>query len=328
MKVLIIRFSSIGDIVLTTPIIRCVRLQLDAEVHVLTKRSFASLLEVNPHVETVHTISDSLDPVLTRLKTEEFDLVIDLHKNLRSWQVRRSLRCPSLTFGKLNFQKWLLTGLKIDRLPRKHLVDRYFDALAPLGVINDGEGLDFFVSDEDRVDPQQWVRGPFVAVALGAAHSTKQMPVDLLVSILEEVRLPVLLLGGPGDVQMGQAVMSHFNRPAIVNLAGQLTLGGSADVIRQSAVVLTPDTGLMHIAAAFDKPIVSVWGNTVPAFGMYPYLTAGDIRERRFEVMDLSCRPCSKIGFEKCPKGHFRCMRDQPAEEISRTLADFASIHE
>jgi ADP-heptose:LPS heptosyltransferase len=324
-KVLIIRFSSIGDIVLTSPIIRCVHQQLDVDVHVLTKSPFATLLATNPNVAKVHTFSTSLDQVLPTLKKEGFDLVIDLHKNVRSWKVRRALKCQSISFDKLNFQKWLLTRFKIDILPTKHIVDRYFEAVRQLGVRNDGAGLDYFISKEDQVDPQRWVKGPYLAVVLGAAHATKQMPVDLLVSILEHVELPVLLLGGPGDTLLGQTVLEHFNRPNLINLAGALTLGGSADVIRQAAGVLTPDTGMMHIAAAFQKPIVSVWGNTVPAFGMYPYLSEPAAREKRFEVDGLSCRPCSKIGYDKCPKGHFQCMRRQPAAEIAQTLADFAN---
>ncbi|MCF8236815.1 MAG: glycosyltransferase family 9 protein [Saprospiraceae bacterium] len=324
-KVLIIRFSSIGDIVLTTPIIRCLHQQLNVDVHVLTKSTFATLLATNPYVGKVHTFSTSVKQVLQTLKEEEFDLVIDLHKNVRSWKVRRALKCRSISFDKLNLQKWLLTRFKIDMLPQKHIVDRYFEAIRGLGVQNDGAGLDYFVSKEDQVDPQRWVKGPYLVVVLGAAHATKQMPVDLLVSILEHVELPVLLLGGPGDILLGQAVLEQFNRPNLINLAGELSLGGSADIIRQAAGVLTPDTGMMHISAAFRKPIVSVWGNTVPAFGMYPYMPGPEVREKRFEVDGLSCRPCSKIGFDKCPKGHFQCMRRQPAAEIAQTLADFAN---
>ena len=328
MKVLIIRFSSIGDIVLTTPIIRCVHLQLNAEVHVLTKRVFVPILEENPHVQKVHVLTDDLADMVHELKRERFDLVIDLHKNLRSYRVRRSLNCPGITFDKLNLQKWLLTVLKIDRLPRKHLVDRYFEAVARYGVTNDGAGLDYFIPSSERVDPGQWVKGPYLVLVLGAAHATKRIPLNKLMAIVDGTSHPILLIGGPEDSDVGEQVVRTAKNPGIIiNLAGQLSLGGSADVIRQASVVITPDTGMMHIAAAFHRPIISVWGNTVPAFGMYPYFPSGKGAEKALEVDDLGCRPCSKIGFDKCPKGHFKCMEQQSAKLILQSALQLSELN-
>lgn len=322
MKVLIIRFSSIGDIVLTTPVIRCVHLQLGAEIHVITKRAFASILEPNPYVARIHALDNDMEEVLPALQREQFDLVIDLHKNIRSIRLRKQLTCPSIGFDKLNVKKWLLTGFKIDRLPRKHLVDRYFESLSPLGVTNDQAGLDYFIPASETVDPQRWIKGSFGVLVLGAAHMTKRIPIATMTAILADLRMPILLVGGPGDVQTGEELVRALGREDVVNLAGQLTLHGSADVIRQAAVVITPDTGMMHIAAAFRKPVVSVWGNTVSSFGMYPYIPGHPEREIRFEVEGLACRPCSKIGYDRCPKGHFRCMTDQPARMIARSAME------
>lgn len=328
MKVLIIRFSSIGDIVLTTPVIRCVHLQLNATVHVLTKRAFLPILEENPHVTKVFGLMDNLADVLSELKRENYDLVIDLHKNMRSFRVRRSLDCPTVTFDKLNLKKWLLTALKIDRLPRKHLVDRYFDAISRYGVSNDGIGLDYFIPNTDRVNAGQWVNGPYLVLVLGAAHATKQIPLNKLVEIVEAADRPVVLVGGPGDKDLGKQVAKLAKKPDhVINLAGQLSLGGSADIIRQSTVVITPDTGMMHIAAAFHRPIISVWGNTVPVFGMYPYFPQGKSTQTTFEVENLSCRPCSKIGFEKCPKGHFKCMEQQSAKLIVQAALELSELN-
>jgi ADP-heptose:LPS heptosyltransferase len=322
-KVLIIRFSSIGDIVLTTPVIRCVHKQLGAEVHVLTKKAFAGLLEANPYVHHIHTMDKSLREVLPHLRAHRFDFIIDLHKNLRSFKLRLGLGRPLYTFDKLNWEKWLLTSLHIDRLPRIHIVDRYFKALEPLGVVNDLEGLDYFIPPNAEINPESWLTpgdAPYVVAVLGAAHATKQIPVHQLIAILQTVNHPVLLLGGPADKETGERVMAgRFSHP-VINLAGKLSIHESASVIRQSAAVLTPDTGMMHIAAAFRKPIISVWGNTVPAFGMYPYLPPGSPEGNIWEVQGLACRPCSKIGSANCPKGHFRCMLDQDPQDIGDSI--------
>ena len=145
MRILIIRFSSIGDIVLTTPVMRCLKKQLDAEVHFLTKKGFTTLLESNPYIDKIHTINKRVKEVLPTLKKLDFDYIIDLHKNLRTLQVRLALRTKVLAFNKLNIKKWLLVNLKINRMPDVHIVDRYLKPVEPLGVKNDGEGLDYFI---------------------------------------------------------------------------------------------------------------------------------------------------------------------------------------
>ena len=124
-KILLIRFSSIGDIVLTTPVMRCLHQQLGAEVHLLTKKSFGSLLQASPYLQKIYTIQDKVAEVMPQLKAEQYDSIVDLHKNIRSFQVRNQLKAPAYSFDKLNWQKWLLVNFKINRLPEVHIVDRY-----------------------------------------------------------------------------------------------------------------------------------------------------------------------------------------------------------
>jgi ADP-heptose:LPS heptosyltransferase len=326
-KILVIRFSSIGDLVLTTPVIRCLHRQWGAEVHLLTKPAFAGLMRPNPYLARIHTLDADRSRLIATLRNEGYDLVVDLHKNLRSLRFRLALGRPSIAFDKLNAEKWLRVRLGWDILPPLHLVDRYFRALRPLGVVYDGEGLDHFIPPEEEVDPARWLgpdRGAYVAVALGAAHATKQIPEDKLREILAGLPLPALLIGGPAEQALGASLAALSGGPVRINLAGALTLHQSASVLRQALAVLSPDTGMMHIAAALRRPLVSVWGNTIPAFGMYPFYPEGQGREQRFEVRGLACRPCSKLGAPVCPRGHFRCMRDQPAAAIARSLAQIA----
>jgi ADP-heptose:LPS heptosyltransferase len=318
MKILVLRFSSIGDIVLTTPVVRQLKQQVpNARVHFATKPAYRSLLEANPYVAKTHVLSGSLGELVRELRTEQFDFIVDLHNNLRTRLIRLQLPgVPGRAFDKLNFQKWLLVNFKINQLPPVHIVDRYRAAAAPLGIRDDGGGLDYFIPAGQEVDvaaalPTGFRAGEYAAVAIGAQHATKRLPVEKLIELVTRLApRPVVLLGGPEDESTGHVIELAFQKPTqslIHNACGQFSLHQSASLVRQSAFIVSHDTGLMHIAAAFKKQVFSMWGNTVPQFGMYPYRTPF----QALEVPGLPCRPCSKIGFTKCPQGHFRCMRDQ-----------------
>ncbi|MDB5283936.1 MAG: glycosyl transferase family protein, partial [Bacteroidota bacterium] len=177
MKFLILRFSSIGDIVLTTPVIRCLRKKYpDAEIHYATKKAFASILKNNPYINKIHLLGDSISELITKLKEEKFDYIIDLHHNQRTLLIKLQLGVKSFSFDKLNIEKWLMVNFKINRLPQKHIVDRYLETCSQLGVINDGEGLDYFLADEDDVDlktlPNAFQAG-YIGWAIGAKQNTK-----------------------------------------------------------------------------------------------------------------------------------------------------------
>ena len=328
LKVLVIRFSSIGDIVLCSPVIRALKQQLQAEVHVLTKRSFQGILEANPYVDRVIGMEKRVSACLPLLRGEKYDRVIDLHHNLRSWRVRLSLGVKSHAFDKINLQKWLMVRFKFNVLPTRHIVDRYLDAAGGLGLRNDGAGLDYFIPPAAEISREALAiqagfpsDSPYVAIVIGAAHATKRLPEDRLIELCTRIAQPVVLLGGPEDRQSGETIAGAVGA-GVWNGCGQFSLHQSASLVRQAAVVVTHDTGLMHIAAALGKPIIAIWGNTIPEFGMYPYYPVGAAKYRNFEVPGLGCRPCSKIGHAHCPKGHFRCMREQPLDEIAAAVAE------
>ena len=279
----------------------------------------------NPNIDRVFSIDKRVSEVIELLKKENYDAVIDLHGNLRTLQVKWQLGVRSYTFDKLNFEKWLITNFKVNRLPNVHIVDRYLKTVESLGVKNDGKGLDYFIPKEDEVNPisdlgfgisaveprdlsfiAPYSSLKYIAFVIGAAHATKRLPTEKIIEICNQIALPIVLIGGKEDVERGALIVSKSNS-YVVNLCGILNLNQSASVVRQAEKVVTHDTGLMHIAAAFGKDIISVWGNTIPEFGMTPYLpTAGS---QIMEVKYVSCRPCSKIGHDSCPKGHFKCMQ-------------------
>lgn len=323
LKILVIRFSSIGDVVLTSPVVRALHDQKNAEVHFLTKPAFASIVEANPLIHKVHLLQDDWKKMISQLRDESFDAIIDLHHNLRTLRVKKDLRVPSHSFRKLNFRKWILVRLKWDVMPDLHIVERYFETVRPLDVLPDREGLDFYIPEGSHVNIREEFGvepGSYCCLAVGAAHATKCLTTEQIIAITNSVPTPVVLLGGPGDVEKANAIKEASVNASVFNACGKFSILQSGSVLQQAKHILNFDSGLMHITSALNKPQVVVWGNTVPAFGMYPYYAAQQTKAVNFEVKPLSCRPCSKIGFNSCPKGHFKCMRDQDLDSITSSL--------
>ncbi len=226
--------------------------------------------------------------------------------------------------------------MKINKLPNVHIVDRYLDTTKTLGIVNDGKGLDYFLPPTFALNPNIQLAESYIAFAIGAQHSTKRLPNEKIVDVCKHSAETIVLLGGKEDAENGEWIVQQSGNH-VINLCGKLNLHESAYAVSKSTKVITHDTGLMHIAAAFQKEIISIWGNTVPEFGMTPYYgnneyliskfekkkktqnsnSQFEIRDRQFEIQNLSCRPCSKIGFQKCPLGHFKCMNLQDTDAIA-----------
>jgi ADP-heptose:LPS heptosyltransferase len=313
--------SSIGDIVLTTPVIRCLRKQLpEAEIHFLTKQAYRAVVASNPYINKIHTLGDSFELMLHELKTEEYDCIIDLHHNLRTLRIKKFLKhVKAYSFNKLNVQKFIYTSFKINTLPAKHIVHRNLETVAELGIADDGLGLDYFIPEKDKIKPKD-LPAPhqlgYVAIVVGAALHTKKLPLHKLKELCTAIHYPIVLLGGKEDAEEGRTIAA-VDDIKIYNACGKFNLNESADILNGAKLVVSHDTGLMHIAAALQKPVISVWGNTVPSFGMYPYY--GKSSSQQFDVVQVNklwCRPCSKIGYKKCPLGHFKCMEHIAVNEI------------
>lgn len=317
-KILVVRFSSIGDIVLCSAATRCLKNQYpSAEIHFATKKAYAELAGALPGVEKVHSLGPRFAPFIQSLKNEHFDLIIDLHNNLRSARLKLNLGVKSLSFNKENLQKWKMVRFKSsDQV--SHVALRYVEAMDSIGVKYDGKGLNLDLPKDLSVP---LIEAEFIAVAVGAKFKTKQIPESVLVEILKGIGKPIALLGGPEDAKAGDAIFDTLDGQKVLNYCGKLSILESAGMIRQADLVLSGDTGLMHIAAALKKRVVCLWGNTVPGLGMYPfYPTDQKDLAKNFEVGGLSCRPCSKIGFDSCPKGHFNCMMKQDTNAIRMVI--------
>lgn len=331
MKVLVIRFSSIGDIVLTTPVVRCLKQQLpDCKVHYLTKSSFGTLLINDIYIDKLHYLHDSLDEVIEELKKENFDYVIDLHNNLRTARVKKALKVRSHSFPKLNIRKWVLTNLKIDMMPDMSIVERYFEPAKKLGVHNDGKGLDYFLPDKTLkntdIPLSHW--GGYVGFVIGGSYQTKKLPPEQWKKLCELVPYPVILLGGPEDKFDGGEIAEQ-DSVKIYNSCGKFNINESAELVKYARVIVSNDTGLMHIAAAFQKPVISLWGNTSPEMGMFPYYGYNNLKDRVspqsviIENKSIGCHPCSKLGYDRCPKRHFKCMKELDMAVVSEHVKKF-----
>ena len=325
MKFLVIRFSSIGDIVLSTPVFRCLKKQvIGAEVHFLTKQSFKAVTEANPYIDKFFYFDKDLDSVIEQLKAEDYDYVIDLHKNFRSGKVKRSLNKPSHTIDKLDWKKFLLTKLHINLMPGRHITQRSLDTIRPFGVKDDGGGLDYFIPEKDKVmddDIPAAHHAGYIAIVIGASYTTKKLPVFKLKELCQKLDHPIILIGGKEDKNVADEV-SSIDPGKIYNACGKFNLNESADLVRRSKLVISHDTGLQYIASAFQKKIMAIWGATSPKLDVEPYYGSKflepDSNKPHVNVLvpGLSCQPCSKYGTRKCPRGHFKCMKLQDVDKI------------
>lgn len=319
-KFLVVRFSSIGDILLTTPVLRHLKQQVEhVEIHYLTKSEFVPLLKANPHIDRIHSFKSDLRSCVRALKNEGFDYIIDLHHNARSARIKYGLKRMDFSVNKLNWRKWLFVNFKLNRLPDIHMVDRNLETIRSFIAEKDDSGLDYFIPEREEVNlatlPSVYQMG-YIGLAIGAKHETKKLPLKSLVELCSKMKYPVIILGGPSDRETGEAISNALPDSNILNGCGDFSINQSASIVRQAKVLITHDTGLMHVGAAFNKKIITIWGNTVPLFGMSPY--KADSSSVQFEVTGLNCRPCSKIGHQKCPKKHFKCMLEQDLEGIGQ----------
>lgn len=326
MKFLIIRLSSLGDIVLTTPVLRCLKTQLpDVEIHYLVRSSFKAAIRNNPHISKLHLHNEDWDSMIDELKKERFDYIIDLHRNMRSFRIKTALNVPAFSFKKLNFRKLIFTKLKWNMMPRQlHVIDRYFKTVEPFGVYNDGAGMDYFITSTEEV-PQNDIpashHAGYIGIVIGASFYTKKLPVHKLQELCTKIDHPIILLGGREDAAAGEEI-KKVDSVKVYNSCGKFSLNESADLVRKAKLIITHDTGLMHIAAALKKQVIAIWGSTTPSFGMYPYYGANFLSRQvtlpheDMQVHKLWCRPCTKIGRRRCPQGHFKCMKKMPVDEI------------
>ncbi len=321
-KALVIRFNAIGDLVLTTPVVEALATH-GYEVHYLVKEAFSELMEYNPHVHKVWKLKDSLTEVLSKLKNENMDVVIDLHNNLRSRQVKSALKAKNYTLQKDRLRLFLLTKLNINRVKERHIVYRFLDVVKPLGIAVEAPAPQTYIPDTISAHLPYTLPAHFLVIVVGAAWTTKEIPTEKLLELITRTAYKeVVLIGGPADKEKATLIEQRAQRP-MLNMVGALTITESAYVISKAAAIVSGDTGMMHIAASLGVPSVAVYGSTHPVLGYTPFYGKHEAQYHLVQNEELSCRPCTKQGQNQCPKGHFKCMLDLDVDELVSKVDSF-----
>ncbi|MBO9573312.1 MAG: glycosyltransferase family 9 protein, partial [Chitinophagaceae bacterium] len=262
---------------------------------------------------------DNMKELIDSLKKEEYDYVIDLHNNFRSNKIKRALGVKAYTIDKLNLEKFLLTKLRINIMPKRHITLRSMDTVEEFGVQYDNAGLDYFIPENDIIkenDLPASHHAGFIAIVIGASYYTKKLPLYKLKELCAGIDHPIILVGGKEDNEIGSAV-AEIDNGKIYNACGKFNLNESADIVRRARLVISHDTGLQYIAAAFNKPVLAIWGSTSPLLDVEPFYGNNIIlHENIIRQPKLKCQPCSKYGNKKCPLGHFKCMNQMDINYI------------
>ena len=335
-KTVVFRLSSIGDIVLSSVLLRVMRQSAgkNARIDFVVRKDYAELVRHNHHLYIVHEYDvdsgfDGLKKLAKELYDEHYDLAVDIHDSIRTKFLRTTCRPKeTVVVDKRKFERWLLVNMKRNAYDDGlSVAERYIETVEKYGIKNDGKGLEIFIPDSTLFD----VSGTMgklklnrfekvIGICPGAKHFTKRWQkekfADVAVHAANEFRAKIHLFGGADERSYCAFVADEVSRrvspDAVSNFAGEFSLLESAAAMEFCDVVVTNDSGLMHLAAAKQKKIVAVFGSTVKEFGFFPFGTDAIVIERK----DLECRPCTHIGRKTCPKEHFKCMTEIPAGEV------------
>jgi lipopolysaccharide heptosyltransferase II len=328
---LIIRLSSIGDIILTTPVIRAVKKQFpDARITFLIKKDFIDLVKYNPYIDDILTVDKSLGKeglkeLKKQIKASKFDWIIDLHKNLRSNYLKRGSGAVYKTkYSKQILNRTLLIKFRLNRYKTiKPVYQRYFEAVNSVGINYDQLGTEVFYPVEDYNYVKEYLlkegydqSSQIIVLCPGAKHATKQWLPERFTEVgrklIAEKNCTICLAGGKEDVNLCENIKDDIGRGAI-NLAGKLSLLQSAALLKMAKLCVVNDSGLMHLAQSQKTAVLAIFGSTSKELGFFP------IEEKSVVVeYPISCRPCTHIGREKCPLGHFKCMNEIQIEDVMK----------
>ncbi len=307
-NLLVIRLSSLGDVLLATPVIRSVKKAYpDIKLDFIVREEYSDVLRYNPNVDNIISYtSEKADTAAfkERLQNGGYDLAVDLQNNIRSRRLTKKLGIPVVRFGKKSVEKFLLVNFKINKLKSSGSIpERYAGAIENLKL--DDEGLDLFLPEDlNREGKKDSNR---IGFAPGSKHFTKMWPEEYYIELgrlLSAKGYKVVILGGSIDKEICRKITEAL--PGSINLSGENSLFDTAAAMKNCSAVVCNDSGLMHASCALKIPVLAFFGSTVKEFGFAPYKNNNIVLENN----SLSCRPCSHIGKDKCPKGHFKCMTE------------------
>jgi heptosyltransferase-2 len=335
MNILIIRLSSIGDILLTTPFIRQTRKKYpDANIEYVIKTEFADLIRNNPHINQFYEYNKTepgqpLENIAKQLSQKYYDYIFDLHNNIRSNYLRRKTPGQYKYHIKKNkIRQVALVYLKINLYQGgKPIPERYLDVGIPAGITDDGGGLEIFWNEDTEKQVSevlssdaQAVKKNAIALAPGAGYFTKRWPEEHFLQLIKMLEnrygFSIYILGGTDETALGERLSNQKN---VYNLAGKLTLRQTAALLAKMRILISNDSGMMHMATAVNTPVIAIFGSSVEELGFYPYRSESIVVENK----ELNCRPCSHVGRKQCPREHFKCMKDISADTVFAAVAKY-----
>lgn len=317
-NLLIIRLSSLGDILLTTPLVRSIKKKYsEIKIDFILKEEYKDLLKYNPYLSGVLEYSTNRYEkkiFLGQLDKNKYDLIIDLQNNFRSAEIRKIIKAPSVKFNKRSIDKFLLVNFKINRLKNSPQIPaRYAETLVHFEL--DGEGLDLFLPSD--IKPELFEDNKLIGFAPGSKHFTKMWPKDYYIELgnkLTDEGFKIVLFGGESDLQICYEISNKI--PNSINQCSKNNIFKTAVNMKKCSAIVCNDSGLMHVASAIKIPVLAFFGSTVKEFGFTPYNCKNIVHEN----YGLNCRPCTHIGRDKCPKKHFRCMLELTPQTVLEKL--------
>lgn len=319
-KILVIRFSSLGDILLTTPFLRVLhKKQNSAKIDFLVKTSFIDAVKLNPNIDEIFSwqTEAELKNVVKELKKDDYDLVIDLQNNFRSKKVVTKLGKTSFSFQKPNIKKFLLVNFKLNLLKdEKSIPQRYVEVVPELEI--DDKGLELFLPSDLTSELKS--EKEIIGFAPGAFHYTKRWPIEYFAELgnkLTKDGFTIAIFGGNSDREICNDLQSRIENS--IDLSNDNELFKTAVEMKKCKFVVCNDSGLMHTATSVGTPVVSIFGSTVTEFGFSPF----GVNNLIIENNNLSCRPCSHIGKSSCKKKHFKCMLELTPQLVDSQIKDF-----
>lgn len=316
-NILVVRLSSLGDVILTTPFVRILKANFpNANIDFLVSSPFQDVFKYNPYInnlliynkqKTLKDISYWKQSIKNLLPENKYDLVFDLQNNFRSIHFTIGLSDKIFRMDKNRLAKLQMVCFKSIPKDCEHIVERYLNTAKDFGLIHDEKGLDLiFDNKSTNIDSN------LIAFAPGAKHFTKRWLPEYFITLAEYFindGFEILLFGSRDEKYVCEYISSTNNK--IHDLCGKFNILETAEKIRECKLIVTNDSAAMHIASAVNIPIVAIFGSTVPQFGFTPYKAEFMINQK-----DISCRPCTHIGRSKCPEKHFNCMKQILPQEV------------
>jgi len=321
-KILVVRLSSIGDVVLATPLMRCLRKKYPAaQIDFLVREQYSSILSQNPNISNLILFKDNVFELARWIRKEKYDFVLDIHNNLRTCLMTFFSGAKIFRYKNNSFLRFLLVEFGINLYREKLPVFKwYLKTAEPLGVVYDNEGMDLFIDNKIKDLLSQNLKNGSIGICPVSVWGTKRWPKEYFVEFSKTAsqknNCDVLIFGGKNDFDFCEDIKKQVGEKA-KNLCG-LSLQETAAALKKCRYVLSNDTGLMHMAEALKVPVVAVFGPTVEEFGFYPQTENSKVLSKKY-----NCKPCSTKGSEKCPVGDFKCMRDISVQEATANCAAY-----